>query len=306
VVIDDLKHGHRDAVPQGASLVVADIADKAIVMPVLQDSVEVVMHFAAFIEAGESMEKPAKYFENNSLKSFELLKMVDEACIPAFVFSSTAAVYRSSDEPLSESSPLGPSNVYGESKKITEEFLYWYAKVRTTRVCVLRYFNAAGATLLSNPPERGAAHNSDTHLIPNILKVPLGQREKLTIFGNDYPTPDGTCIRDYIHVDDLARAHILAAEAMQNKQFNYEVFNLGNGNGFSNSEVLSAARKITGHEIPMEYGPRREGDPARLVADCTKAKEQLHWQPQHPELEVIVQSAWDWHRTHPKGYEEHV
>lgn len=300
-VVDSMVSGHDKALPKQVRLVHSDVADRAQVLPLLHE-VDVVMHFAAFIEAGESMEVPDKYFDNNTVKTYELIKMASEAEVKGFVFSSTAAVYASKDTPLVETDPLGPVNVYGESKKISEEMLHWYATLGKLPVCVLRYFNAAGASLLRGAPQRGAAHKSDSHLIPNILRVPLGQKDNIVIFGDDYETPDGTCVRDYVHVDDLAQAHILAAEALMNRQFSWEIFNLGNGNGHSNLEVLAAARAVTGHKIPRVMGPRREGDGTMLVADSTKAKAMLGWKPAFADLDTIVRSAWEWHKSHPHGY----
>jgi UDP-glucose 4-epimerase len=297
VVLDNLSKGHRESVPDKAGFIEGDIADTDLVKRMVEEEkIEAVMHFAALIEAGESMRDPGKYFENNVVKSHALIKTIVEGGVKLFVFSSTAAVYKSKDEPLAETDAIEPANVYGQTKRMIEEMLEWYAKVKGLRVGVLRYFNAAGASRIEEGVVRGEAHEPETHLIPNILQVPLGIKERVTVFGQDYPTLDGTNVRDYIHVDDLAQAHVKTLNALGEQKFDYEVFNLGNGQGFTNLQVLEAARKITGLEIPAEFGPRREGDAAILVAKSDKAKEVLDWQPQQDSLEEIVGSAWEWHR----------
>jgi UDP-glucose 4-epimerase len=293
-VLDNLSKGHREAVPMEAEFIEGDIQDIALLRDVLPRGFEAVMHFAAYIEAGESMQDPTKYFENNVVGSFRLFSEVIRANISQVIFSSTAAVYASKDEPLSESDPIGPANVYGQTKRMMEEMLYWYHKQQGLRATIFRYFNAAGSSLLINPPLRGETHQPETHIIPNILQVPLGRRESFTLFGNDYPTEDGTCIRDYIHVDDLAEAHVLGLDSLARGQFDFEFFNLGNGRGFSNLEVLETARKVTEHSIPVTIEGRREGDAARLVASSQKAQDMLSWKPKHPELETIIGSAWEW------------
>jgi UDP-glucose 4-epimerase len=302
VVYDNLNHGYREAIPQGAEFIEGDIHDKALLREILGSGFEVLMHFAALIEAGESMADPEKYFENNIVGSHILFGEAVRAGIKNYIFSSTAAVYESKNEPLSENDLVKPANVYGQTKRTIEEILEWYVKTKGIAACALRYFNAAGASLLTSPPERGEAHSPETHIIPNILQVALGTKDHFALFGEDYPTPDGTCIRDYIQVDDLVEAHILALQALTNKSFNYEVFNLGNGQGFSNKEVLETARKVTGRQIPVSVEPRRVGDASRLVASSDKAKQVLGWQPKYPDLETIIRSAWDWHQAHPKGY----
>lgn len=303
VVLDNLSHGYSQAVPSGAKLIETDFSNEAAVAEVLASGVDGVMHFAASIEAGESMHKPAEFFENNTVKTKKLIDMVISAGLKYFVFSSTAAVFASTNEPISEMDPFGPANVYGESKLISEQMLKWYSQTKGLKVGILRYFNAAGASMLDNPPVRGGGLRGATHIIPNILQVPLGMKQSFTIFGRDYETRDGTCIRDYIHVDDLALAHLKVLQALQQDKFMFDTFNLGNGNGFTNLEVLDAARNVTSHEIPCEFGPKRDGDAPILIADSSKARDILGWQPQHPELETIVRSAWDWHREHLNGYE---
>jgi UDP-glucose 4-epimerase len=217
------------------------------------------------------------------------------AGIRQFVFSSTAAVYQSSDEPLTEESPLGPTNVYGQTKLMVEQALEWYRQIHGLRYASLRYFNACGAL-----PGRGEAHQPESHLIPLVLRVPLGQSEAVEIFGADYPTPDGTCIRDYIHIADLVSAHLLALEGL--KERDQLIYNLGSGNGYSVREVIETARQVTGHRIPAIQSPRRPGDPAILVASAEKIRRELGWKPQHDNLHEIITSAWAWHKWHPNGY----
>ncbi len=295
-VYDALLTGHRAAVPREAEFIQADLADETLLRRTLSEGrFDAVMHFAAFIEAGESMRDPGKYFRNNIGNSLGLIEAVSRAAIPRFVFSSTAAVYASSDQPLHEASPLGPSNVYGQTKLMIEQVLEWYARTRGLRCAALRYFNAAGAL-----PGMGEDHPGESHLIPLVLRVALGQLPQAHVFGSDYPTPDGTAIRDYIHIEDLISAHLLALEALDRKT--QLVYNLGNGNGYSVREVIDVARRVTGHAIPTADTPRRSGDAARLVASSEKIRRDLGWTPRHPQLEAIVRSAWEWHRTHPKGY----
>jgi UDP-glucose 4-epimerase len=297
-VYDSLVTGHRAAVPQGATFIQADLADRAKLMASLgNEAYDAVLHFAAFIEAGESMQDPGKYFRNNLAYSLDLIEASIKAGIRRFVLSSTAAVYESSDEPLTESSPLGPANVYGQTKLMIEQALTWYRQIHGLHYAALRYFNAAGAL-----PDRGEAHQPETHLIPLVLQVALRQRERLRIFGTDYPTPDGTCIRDYIHISDLVEAHVLALDALKDRD--RLVYNLGTGTGYSVRQVLDTARKITGEPIPAEESDRRPGDPPRLVSSADKIRDELGWSPKLTELEQIIESAWGWHRTHPRGYED--
>jgi UDP-glucose 4-epimerase len=296
-VYDSLVTGHRQAVPEGARFVQADLADHPALLETLTSGdFEAVMHFAAFIEAGESMRDPGKYFANNVANSMALIEACARAGVGKFILSSTAAVYRSADEPLTEDSPLEPSNVYGQTKLMIEQTLEWYRRQKGLRYAALRYFNAAGAL-----PHRGEAHQPESHLIPLVLQVALGQRPMVEIYGSDYPTPDGTCIRDYVHVSDLVSAHILALEALENSD--RLIYNLGNGAGYSVLEVIQTARRVTGHPIPARRGPRRPGDPARLVACAEAIQRDLGWTPQFPRLEQIIASAWEWHRSHPHGYE---
>lgn len=297
-VCDSLVTGHRAAVPGEARFVQAELADGEGLQRILQiGSFDAVLHFAAFIEAGESMTHPGKYFHNNLTLSLNLIEACVRAGVRRFVLSSTAAVYRTSDEPLPEEAPIGPTNLYGQTKWMIEEALEWYHRLTGLRYAALRYFNAAGAVA-----GRGEAHQPESHLIPLVLQVPLGQRPSARIFGDDYPTPDGTCIRDYIHVSDLVAAHRLALDALDARP--RQIYNLGNGAGYSVREVIEAARRVTGHPIPTETDPRRPGDASHLVASSEKIRRDLGWQPAHPHLDDILASAWEWHRTHPRGYTE--
>lgn len=305
-VYDSLVTGYRAAVPEGAAFVQGDAGDRAALAAAFEaHRPEAVAHFAAFIEAGESMQKPGKYFHNNAANAIALLDTMAEHGVRRIVFSSTAGVYASQDAPLREDDPTGPSNVYSETKLMIERMLYWYHRVVGLRFCALRYFNACGATLdAAGRPVRGEAHQPETHLIPITLQVALGQREHLQLFGSDYPTPDGTCIRDYIHVEDLASAHVLAFDALGEGEA--LTYNLGNGRGYSNREVVEVARRVTGHPIPVVEAPRRSGDAAALVASADKVRRELGWEPRFPDLEDIITTAWAWHRTYPHGYQAHL
>jgi UDP-glucose 4-epimerase len=297
-VYDSLVTGYRAAVPKAASFIEADLGDRAALESALgSEPFDAVMHFAAFIEAGESMQNPGKYFHNNVVLSLGLMEACRQAGVSRFVLSSSAAVYASSDEPLSEDSPLGPANVYGQTKWMIEQSLEWYRRIYGLRYAALRYFNAAGAL-----PGRGEAHQPESHLIPLVLQVALGQRPEAEIFGTDYPTPDGTCIRDYIHIADLITAHLLALDGLEDHD--QLIYNLGNGSGYSVQEVIETAREITGHPIPASATPRRPGDAPRLVASAEKIQRELGWEPEYPKLYDIITSAWEWHRTHPYGYAE--
>ena len=297
-VYDSLVTGHRGAVPEGAAFIQADLADShALVETLTQRKFEAVIHFAAFIEAGESMKDPGRFYHNNFTNSLTLMETAIRAGVKRFVLSSTAAVYQSSEEPLSEDSPLGPTNVYGHTKLMIEQALEWYRRIHGLRFAALRYFNASGAL-----PDRGEAHQPESHLIPLVLRVPLGQRESVDIYGTDYPTPDGTCIRDYIHISDLVSAHLLALEGLDERDC--LVYNLGSGRGYSVRAVIETARQVTGHPIPADERPRRPGDSARLVASSERIKRELGWNPQHDDLHEIISSAWQWHKSHPNGYKE--
>jgi UDP-glucose 4-epimerase len=296
-VYDSLVTGYRAAVPEGANFIQTDLGDTAALTAALTaQKYTAVMHFAAFIEAGESMKDPGKFFKNNLANSLQLIEIARSAGVKRFVLSSTAAVYASNDAPLTEESSIEPANAYGFTKLAIEQALEWYRRIHGLHFAALRYFNACGAM-----PGRGEAHQPESHLIPLVLKVALGQKDTANIFGTDYPTPDGTCIRDYIHIADLVSAHLLALEALD--ECDRLVYNLGNGNGYSVREVVETARQVTGEPIPVHETERRPGDAPRLVASSEKIQRELGWTPRHPDLTDIVTSAWDWHRTHPNGYE---
>src|SRR5688572_3514732 len=293
-VFDNLTEGHRKAVDPRAELIVGDLQKDCDISDAMEHvRPEAVMHFAANALVGESMENPSKYFRNNVIGGLHLLDAMVAVGVKRFVFSSTCATFGPPDRvPIDETLPQKPINPYGESKLIFEKILRWYDEIHGLKFVALRYFNAAGAT------ERyGEDHRIETHLIPNILKVALGQKENIQIFGTDYETPDGTCIRDYIHIVDLAQAHLLAM-APGSKGF----YNLGNGDGYSVREVIQMCEKVSGKTIKAVEKPRRPGDPPRLVAAADKAKRELGWQPKFPKLEQIVSTAWEWHVKHPNGY----
>jgi UDP-glucose 4-epimerase len=295
-VYDSLVTGHRAAIPGRVRFVHADLANAELLRRTLADKpVDAVMHFAAFIEAGESMVDPGKYYRNNLGLSLGLLEAAVQAGVRRFVLSSTAAVYASSETSLSEDSPLRPANVYGHSKLMVEQALEWYRQIHGLHFAALRYFNAAGSL-----PDRGEDHRPESHLIPLVLQVALGKRPEVRIYGTDYPTPDGSCIRDYIHISDLIDAHLLALRALESRD--RLVFNLGNGEGYSVRQVIEAARLVTGRTIPAVEVDRRPGDAPRLVASAERIRAELGWQPRLPELDSIIASAWDWHRSRPDGY----
>ena len=302
IVADNLQTGFRAAVHPKAKFYQLDIRDKGALDTLFQgEKIDGVIHFAASSQVGESMSDPLKYYDNNLYGTMVLLKSMVEHGVDKIVFSSTAAAYGEPERvPILETDPTVPTNCYGQTKLAMEQMMGWVSRAHGLRYVALRYFNACGA----HPSgEIGEAHSPETHLIPIILQVPLGQREQVSIFGDDYPTQDGTCIRDYIHVSDLAQAHILALDYLLSGGEN-NVFNLGNGVGFSVKEVVDVARKVTGHPIPQVISPRRAGDPAQLVASSEKAKTVLGWKPQYADLETIVASAWTWHKNHPNGFEE--
>ena len=296
-VLDNLSRGHREAVSRQARLIVADLSDSARLDAIFAEArLDAVMHFAGSIEAGESMKFPERFFRNNTANTLNLLESMLRAGVQRIVFSSTAALYGEPESiPIRETDPLRPTNAYGESKLLVERMLEWFHRIHGLRYASLRYFNAAGASA-----DLGEAHDPETHLIPLILQVALGKRSNISIFGTDYPTPDGTCVRDYIHVLDLAQAHLLALQALQNRDV--LVYNLGNGVGFSVRQVVEAARRVTGHAIPVVESPRRSGDPAVLVAGSQKIVTELDWLPGFPQPEAIIASAWEWFRSHPNGY----
>lgn len=297
VVLDNLVTGHRDAVPEGAAFVQGDVADADMVDYALEEhDVEAVLHFAAFSLVGESMQDPLRYFRNNTAGSLALLEAMLAHGVRRFVLSSTAALFGTPDVlPIEEDAPVRPESVYGESKALVERMLGWLNRTAGLGYVTLRYFNAAGAS-----PRYGEDHRPESHLIPLVLQVAAGVRESIAVFGDDYPTDDGTAVRDYIHVLDLAEAHVLAVEALAEGEA--RAYNLGNGRGFSVSEVIEVCRRVTGRPIAEEAAPRRAGDPPVLVADAKRIRRELGWQPAHADLESIVASAWSWAQAHPDGY----
>lgn len=300
VVIDNLETGHIEAVHEKARFYKGDIRDRAFVDSVLdKEKIDAVIHFAANSLVGESMVNPLKYYDNNVNGTKVLLQSMVAHGLDKIVFSSTAATYGEPEKvPILETDRTEPTNTYGETKLAMEKMFKWTDRAHGLKYVSLRYFNACGAHVSG---KIGEAHSPETHLIPLILQVPLGQREYISIFGDDYDTSDGTCIRDYIHVTDLAQAHILAVDYLM-KGNESNIFNLGNGVGFTVKEVIDTARKVTGHEIPARIAERRAGDPARLIASSDKARQVLLWKPEHADLEEIISTAWNWHKNHPNGY----
>ena len=296
-VYDNLSEGHAAAVPE-ETLVRGDLMDAQTLVEALDDGFDCVMHFAAHCYVGESMINPEKYYATNVVAGLRLLTAMRRAGVRRIVFSSSAATYGEPEQiPITEEHPQNPINAYGQTKLDFEHALGFYAGAYGLGYASLRYFNAAGAA-----PDGaiGEDHDPETHLVPIVLQVALGQRESVQIFGTDYPTRDGTCVRDYIHVYDLAQAHILAMERIEPGKGCW--YNLGNGNGHTVREVIDVARKVTGRKIPAEVGPRRPGDPPELVASSAKIMQELGWKPQYPDLETIVETAWRWHEAHPDGY----
>ena len=302
VIADNLITGYKQAVPKEAVFYQGDIRDYNFLNNLFKtEKIDAVIHFAAFSLVGESVTNPLKYYENNLYGTKVLLQAMIDNNVDKIVFSSTAATYGEPENiPILESDRTCPTNPYGETKLAMEKMMKWSANAYQLRYVSLRYFNACGA---HKSGKLGEAHNPESHLIPLVLQVPNGKRESVSIYGTDYDTPDGTCIRDYIHVTDLAEAHILAVEYLM-KGGESNVFNLGNGVGYSVREVIETARKVTGHPIPAVEIPRRAGDPARLVASGEKAKMVLGWKPEITELEDIIRSAWAWHSSHPNGYDK--
>jgi UDP-glucose 4-epimerase len=299
VVFDSLVTGHREAIHPQATLVIGDLMDTQALAALFDaHEFEGIFHFASYIIVPESMEKPFKYLRDNVVAAANLLEAAANHGVKRFILSSTAALFDEPETiPIPETETVIPGSPYGESKAIIERYLYWMDKIYGMRYCCLRYFNAAGA----HPNGHiGEDHQPESHLIPIVLQVALGQRDSVTIFGEDYDTPDGTAVRDYIHILDLATAHILAFEALADGPSRR--YNLGNGTGYSVKQIVEVARQITGHPIPVKYGPRRAGDLATLIADSTRIREELGWSPEFAQLGQIIQTAWDWHRSHPNGY----
>ena len=301
VILDNLEKGHKDAL-LGGKLYVGDLRDKTILDKIFtENKIDAVIDFAAYSLVGESMTEPLKYFNNNVYGTISLLESMKEHNVKYIVFSSTAATYGEPKKvPIEECSETCPTNAYGESKLIVEKILRWCDHAYGIKYTALRYFNAAGAHVNG---QIGEDHSPETHLIPIILDVALGNREKIMMFGDDYNTKDGTCVRDYIHVTDLARAHLLALKRLMNGGES-TAYNLGNGTGFTVKEVVEVARKVTGHAIPAEVAPRRAGDPATLIASSDRAVNELGWKPEFNSLETIISTAWKWHQSHPNGYEK--
>ena len=296
VVLDNLAKGHEAAIPEGTGFVAGDLLDREGTRATLSEGFDGVLHFAALSLVGESVEEPERYYRNNVCGTLNLLEAMVEAGVPRLVFSSTAAVYGEPEEvPIPETSPVLPTNPYGASKLAVDRMIGAVAAARGLAATSLRYFNVAGAS-----GRFGEDHHPETHLIPLVLQAAAGTRDLVRIFGTDYPTRDGTAVRDYIHVEDLGRAHLLALEAA--KAGEHRVYNLGNGAGFSVREVVEAARRVTGRPIDALEAPRRAGDPAVLVASSDRARAELGWKPEKPELEAMISDAWDWMRSHPDGY----
>jgi UDP-glucose 4-epimerase len=296
IVFDNLSQGHRAAVHPVATFIQGDLGDRVAVKAALAAAKpEAIMHFASRTLVGESMQAPFLYLGENVVNGINLLQSAIEEGVRKVILSSTANLFDQPEQiPINEDETIRPGSPYGESKYILERMLYWLERTHGLHYAALRYFNAAGATA-----ERGEDHAPETHLIPLVLQVALGQRDQITIFGNDYPTPDGTCVRDYVHVVDLAQAHILALRALEQGSRTY---NLGTGRGYSVQEVVDTVQEITGQQIPVKIGPRRAGDPAELIAGSDRIRRELGWQPRYPDLHSIVASAWHWHQAHPHGY----
>ena len=302
VVLDNFSTGHSGAVPEGVIIEAGDIRDKGFLNEVFKKHrLDCVMHFCANSLVGESMEKPLDYYNNNVGGTLCLLETMIECGVKKFVFSSSASVYGEPEQiPILESAAKHPTNTYGETKLAVEKMLKWTGAAHGLKYMVFRYFNASGAHPAGSI---GEDHSPESHLIPLILKTALGQREQISVFGEDYQTSDGTCVRDYIHVMDIAAAHILGMERLF-KGGESDVFNLGNGNGFSVKEVIEQAKAITGKAFRVEMADRRPGDPAVLIASSQKAQNQLGWVPKYSDLDTIIKTAWEWHRSHPQGYED--
>lgn len=299
VVIDNLSQGHRAAVHEEAAFEKGDLLNRDFVDDILaHHGPDAIMHFASKSLVGESMEKPFLYLRDNVQAGTNLIRSAVEHGTERFILSSTANLFGTPESiPIDEETSLDPGSPYGESKLILERMLHWMNELDKLRFATLRYFNAAGAA----SSDLGEDHDPETHLIPIVMEVALGQRERIEIYGDDYDTPDGTCVRDFVHVQDLAQAHILALNALDDQS---RVYNLGNGTGYSVREVIETARKVTGEEIPSEVGPRRPGDPPILVAGSEKIREELGWSPDYSALEDIIASAWEWHQKHPNGYSD--
>ncbi|MEK6460046.1 UDP-glucose 4-epimerase GalE [Heyndrickxia faecalis] len=302
VVIDNLQTGHRAAIHPKAKFYEGDIRDRAFMQEVFgKEKIDAIIHFAANSLVGESMEQPLKYFDNNVYGTQIVLEMMKEFHVPHIVFSSTAATYGEPEHvPITETMPTVPTNTYGETKLTMEKMMKWCEKAYGIKYVALRYFNVAGAR---STGEIGEDHHPETHLIPVVLETVLGKREAITIFGEDYDTKDGTCVRDYIHVEDLIDAHILALQYLKNGGAS-DVFNLGSSNGFSVKEIVDTVREVTGKGFNVKIGDRRAGDPSTLIASSDKAKRVLGWNPKKTDIRQIIKDAWNWHESHPNGYDD--
>ncbi|WP_277288148.1 UDP-glucose 4-epimerase GalE [Veillonella montpellierensis] len=299
IVLDNFSRGHRSAIPPEVPYIAMDIANPEVENILKEHKIEGVMHFAAHSQVGESMVHPSIYYENNVVGSYRLIEAARRAGIRHFVFSSTAAVYGEPDRiPIIETASLAPTNVYGRTKLMIEQILKDYSDSYGMHYVALRYFNAAGA---DESGVIGEDHTPETHLIPLVLATALGQRKEITVFGTDYDTADGTCIRDYIHVNDLAQAHVLAMKYLK-EGGNSIAFNLGSGHGFSVKEIIETAKRVTGIDFPVSYGSRRAGDPSVLIASSDLIKRLLGWNPQYSNVDKIIGDAWQWHQQHPYGY----
>ena len=298
IVFDNLQQGHRAAIEPGAGFIQGDLSDYRAISTTIQGfSPDAVMHFAANSLVGESMRDPFAYLSDNVVNALNLLRAMDAHGVKRIILSSTANLFADPLKmPIDEDERIIPGSPYGESKGIIERFLHWLSVTRGLRYACLRYFNAAGAT-----ERHGEDHNPELHLIPLVLQVALGRREHISVFGDDYPTPDGTCIRDYIHVVDLIDAHLRALRALDGGN---RIYNLGNGQGFSVKQVIETAGRVTGRPIPVKIAPRRPGDPAVLVAGSARIKRELDWEPKYPDIESIIRTAWAWHSRHPQGYDQ--
>lgn len=298
VVFDNLFQGHRDAIHQKATFIQGDLANRVVLEKVFSNhDIDAIMHFASYTLVGESVQKPFMYLGDNVKNGLNLLELAVNYGVRKFILSSTANLFDRPDRiPIAENETIIPGSPYGESKYILERILQWLDKTTELKYAALRYFNAAGAS-----ENFGEHHDPETHIIPLILQVALGKRESIEIFGDDYPTKDGTCVRDYIHVIDLAQAHILALEALDEGSRKY---NLGNGQGYSIRDVIQTTEMITGKKIPTTIGPRRQGDPATLIASSETIRQELGWQPKYPDLNTIIESAWNWHKKNPTGYSQ--
>lgn len=301
VILDNLSRGHVGSIPEKVHFIQMDIADAGLGQVLAEEKIESIMHFAAHSQVGESMTNPAIYYENNVVGSFRLIDAARQAGVKHFVFSSTAAVYGEPElVPITEDAVLAPTNVYGRTKLMIEQMLKDYASVYPFTYVALRYFNAAGA----DPAGRiGEDHTPETHLIPLVLEAAQGKRDAITVFGTDYPTADGTCVRDYIHVNDLASAHVLAMEYLAGGGIS-QVFNLGTGNGFSVKEIIDTAKTVTGIDFKVLTGERRAGDPGTLIASSEKIRNMLGWEPRCSDVKNVIKDAWGWHQSHPKGFDD--